>query len=198
LIFIQAVATPAFVLLLVAAVAVLILRDWRLVLAALAVQYIGVFLLTAEAWPVGLAIIKLVVGWMATAVLGLTQLSHIETVEEHSWPSGWLFRLLASLLVLLVVISTAPSLVLWLPVNVSLPAAQGSLALIGMGMLQLGMTTRPLRVIGGLLTFLAGFEILFASVENSLLVAGLLAIVNLSLAFIGAYLLTPAAEEPTP
>lgn len=194
--FFQSLATPAFVLLLVAAVVVLILRDWRLVLAALAVQYIGVFVLTAGAWPVSLAIIKLVVGWMATAALGLTQLSNKETVEEHSWPSGWPFRLLASLLVLLVVISTAPRLVLWIPANVSLPAAQGSLALLGMGMLQLGMTTRPLRVIVGLLTFLAGFEILFASVENSILVAGLLAGINLGLAFIGAYLLTLTAEEP--
>ena len=193
--FFQAMAVPAFIILLVAAVAVLILRDWRLVLAALAVQYIGVFLLAAGVWPVSLAIIKLVVGWMATAVLGLTQLSHKETVEEHSWPSGWLFRLLASLLVLLVIISTAPGLVLWMPANVGLAAVQGSLALIGMGMLQLGMTTRPLRVIAGLLTVLAGFEILFASVENSILVAGLLASVNLGLALIGAYLLTPASEE---
>ena len=79
--FFQSLATPAFVLLLVAAVVVLILRDWRLVLAALAVQYIGVFVLTAGAWPVSLAIIKLVVGWMATAALGLTQLSNKETVE---------------------------------------------------------------------------------------------------------------------
>jgi hypothetical protein len=191
----QTLAAPAFVLLLAAAVAVLILRDWRMVLAALALQYIGVFVLAAGAWPVSLAIIKLVVGWMATAALGLTQLSHRESVEEHSWPSGWLFRLLACLLVLLVVISSAPRLVVWMPAAVSLAAAQGSLVLIGMGMLQLGMTTRPLRVITGLLTILAGFEILFAAVENSILVAGLLASVNLGLAFIGAYLLTPPGEE---
>ncbi|MCJ7623785.1 MAG: hypothetical protein MUO76_09800, partial [Anaerolineaceae bacterium] len=72
----------------------------------------------------------------------------------------------------------------------------GGLILIGIGLLHLGMTTRPSRVIIGLLTFLSGFEILYAVIERSILVAGLLALVNLALALIGSYLLAaPTLEE---
>ena len=45
----------------------------------------------------------------------------------------------------------------------------------------------------GLLTFLSGFEILYAALENSVLVAGLLAAINLGLALVGAYLASAPA-----
>ncbi len=66
---------------------------------------------------------------------------------------------------------------------------------MGLGILQSGMTARPFRVSVGLLTVLAGFEILYAAVETSLLVAGLLAIINLGLALSGSYLLTNEVED---
>jgi len=58
-----------------------------------------------------------------------------------------------------------------------------------LGLLHLGLTSSALRVTLGLLTVLAGFEILYAAVETSVLVAGLLAAVSLGLALAGAYLL---------
>jgi hypothetical protein len=72
----------------------------------------------------------------------------------------------------------------------------GGLILIGIGLLHLGLTAQPLRVVLGLLTVLSGFEILYAAVESATLVAGLLAGVNLGLALVGAYLLvSPGLEE---
>ncbi|MGE5375620.1 MAG: hypothetical protein ACM3XO_11245, partial [Bacteroidota bacterium] len=61
--------------------------------------------------------------------------------------------------------------------------------LIGMGLLHLGITSYILRVVIGLMTVLSGFEILYAAVEGSILVAALLATINLGLALVGAYLL---------
>jgi hypothetical protein len=46
----------------------------------------------------------------------------------------------------------------------------------------------------GLLTVLCGFEILYASIENSILVAALLSVINLGLALVGAYLIN--ADQP--
>jgi hypothetical protein len=46
-----------------------------------------------------------------------------------------------------------------------------------------------------LLTALAGFEIVYAAVENSTLVAALLNVITLGLAMAGAYFLTSAQEE---
>jgi hypothetical protein len=188
-------APVGFVILLAAAVGILLFRDWRWMLAALAVLYVGVFLQVAIYWPASMAVIKLVVGWMATTILGVTQLNQRETIEEHSWPAGRLFRLLTAGLMILVILSIAPKVVIWLPAAVSLPVVEGSITLIGLGFLQLGMTARPMRVIVGLLTVLAGFEILFAAIENSILVAGLLASVNLGLALVGAYLLSSNTNE---
>jgi hypothetical protein len=69
------------------------------------------------------------------------------------------------------------------------------LILIGIGLLHLGLTAQPLRVVLGLLTVLSGFEILYAAVETATLVAGLLAGVNLGLALVGSYLLTSPSLE---
>jgi hypothetical protein len=91
----------------------------------------------------------------------------------------------------------APRLVEWLP-HFSFPQAAGGTLLIGMGLLHLGLTSQPLRVAFGLLTAVAGFEILYSVVEASALVAGLLAAVNLGLALAAAYLLlAPIMEEET-
>jgi hypothetical protein len=66
-----------------------------------------------------------------------------------------------------------------------------------MGLLHLGLTNRPLRVIVGLVTVLAGFEVLYAALVQAALVTGLVAAVNLGLALVGAYLITaPLPGEP--
>jgi len=60
-------------------------------------------------------------------------------------------------------------------------------------------STRPLWVVGGLLTVLAGFEVWYAVLEQSLLLAGLLALVVIALALAGSYLiLQQAADETAP
>ena len=66
--------------------------------------------------------------------------------------------------------------------------------LIGMGLLQLGMTTQSFRVILGLLTTLSGFELLYAPLETSVLVAGLLVVINLGIALVGSYMVIAPTE----
>lgn len=187
----------AFLLLLGTSFTLLLSREWRWAILALAVQYIGAFILVLAYWPVGMALTKVVVGWMAGAALALTQAGTTEPPLEHSWPAGRLFRVLAAALVLLVIFSVSPLIAEFLP-DVSLARVWGSLTLIGMGLLQLGTTARPFRVILGLLTVLTGFEILYAAVEISLLVAGLLSAVTLGLALVGAYLISAPGEGERP
>ena len=190
----ERLAVAIFALLAVTSIGILVSRDWRWSIAALAIQYVGVFLMVAIYWPFGMAVIKLVVGWMAAAALGITQIGQKRFLIEHSWPAWRTFRLIAAVLVLLLVFSVSPQISTWLPIN-HLPVLEGGLTLMGVGMLQLGMTARPFRASLGLLTLFAGFEILYAAVESSLLVAGLLAVINLGMALVGAYLLTNAPEE---
>ena len=190
----RALATPAFIFLVITSLGVLISRDWRLVIAFFVAQYLGVLVLVAVSWPFGLAGIKLVVGWMAGAALGTTQIGQKRAMLGKSWPASRVFRLLAAALAILLIYSISPEVVSWIP-GLSLPVARGGLTLMALGLLQLGMTARPFRVIIGLFNVLAGFEIMYAAVESSVLVAGLLAAINLGLALLGSYFLSAATPE---
>ncbi len=183
-------------LLLVTSIGLLLSRDWRWSLGFLAAQYLGMFWLVTLHWPFGLASVKLVTGWMASATLGVTRLgmSEREQADESAWPQGHPFRLFAAALVVILVIAATPQVEIMIP-GVSRPVITGGLLLTGMGLLHLGITAEILRITLGLLTVLAGFEILYATVETSILLAGLLAIVNLGLALAGAYLMTAAPPE---
>lgn len=176
-------------------IGLLLSRDWRWGLAILAAQYLSMFWLVNYHWPASMAAVKLVTGWMVCAALGATLRGSTQRpASETAWPEGRLFRLLAAGLVALTTFALAQRTATWLSIN--LAVAWCSLLLVGMGLLHLGVTARPLRVILGLLTLLAGFEILYAAVESSVLVAALLSIINLCLALAGAYLLdAPALEE---
>jgi hypothetical protein len=177
------------VLVAVTSAGLLLSRNWRWSLGLLALQYFSAFWLALSHWPLSMSATLLVSGWMAAAALGMTHLNLKEgSTAETSWPQGSLFRIFASVLVLLAVSAAAGGLTGWLP-NSSLPLTWGALVLIGLGFLHLGMTLQPLRVILGLLTTLLGFEVLYTSIENSILVAGLLVVVTLGLALTGCYLL---------
>jgi hypothetical protein len=182
-------------LILASSLLILVSQNWRRVIIALAVQYIGVFWLIALSWPVELAVIKLVVGWVAGAMLGASPpADFIE--EKFSSTSGLVFRILAAIMVWILVYTTAPLLANWIPAQPAI--LWGGLLLIGMGLLQLGMSTHPLRAVLGLLTLLSGFEILYAAVEVSVLVTGLLALINLGVALVGSYLVNVETMEQMP
>lgn len=181
------------ILIALSSVVLLVSHNWRYSILALAIQYVGVFWLVGTIWPFGLAAVKLVAGWMAGAVLSASQPD--EGLREQLQPgaSANAFRILAAGLVIALVISVAPRIQELFPANLYI--IQGGLILIGVGLVHLGMTIRPMRVALGLLTTLSGFEILYASVETSVLVAGLQAIITLGLALVGAYLLTSPGME---
>lgn len=190
------VAWVAVVILLITSAGLLIVRDWRWSMVLLAVQYLCMFVLTLQHWPLGMSSVKLVAGWMSAAILGMTRSGFpSESLEEQGiWPRGRLFRLFAAAIVLLIVAATTPA-VDTIMADAGYAVTSGSLLLIGMGLLHLGITSHILRVVIGLMTVLAGFEILYSAVEGSILVAALLAAINLGLALVGAFLLT---AENTP
>jgi hypothetical protein len=160
----------------------------------LALQYLGVFWLIQTHWPVSMAAAKLVTGWMSCAVLGIAQLNFRAKGEiENIWTQGRLFHVFAAAMILVATYALSLRVVDWL--GLSLPVACGGLLLIALGLLHLGITFNPLRIIMGLLTILAGFEILYAAVETSALVTTLLSVVNLGLALCGAYFLVNSQRD---
>jgi len=186
----------AVLVILVTSVGLLLVRDWRLSIILLAVQYLGMLALVLQHWPLGMATVKVVAGWMAAAILGMTRsgLAAQKFDEESIWPRGRLFRLFAAGIVGLIVSAATPG-VSAIMADAGFAVTGASLLLIGMGLLHLGITVSLLRVTIGLMTVLSGFEILYSAVEGSVLVAALLAIINLGLALAGSYLLIASASS---
>ena len=198
----SALAWFAVLLLTVTSLGLLLARDWRWLIIYLSAQYFGMLILTLQHWPLGMASVKVVAGWMSAAILGMTRsgLPREDRVERSNiLPRGRLFRLFAAAIVLVIVSSVTPRVDV-IMADAGFAVTSGSLVLVGMGLLQIAVSNHILRVTLGLMTVLSGFEILYATVEGSVLVAGLLAIINLGLAFVGSYLLVAvnAEEEVEP
>lgn len=185
-------------LILITSTAMLISRDWRVSLGALALQYIAAFWLVTRHLPFVMGSAKLITGWMVVAALGMTRLS-LPNLEEENKDAfllrGQWFRAILICVVALVVAGLTPRIEAGIP-GLGLQVIAGSLLLIGAGIAHLSITSDTLRVILGLLTMLTGFEILYAAVESSILVAGLLAVTNLGLGIVGSYLLIAGSSPP--
>jgi hypothetical protein len=201
----------AVVLLGITSLVLLISNDWRLSLVVLSVQYVGVFVLVLRDWPFAAAAVKLVAGWIGCAIVGMAFTSLAGTEAEVKSgekrevqkgtamlapdnPSGRLVFILAAVLVWITIYIYAPQLPRWLP-EVDIFQAVGGLLLIGIGLLKLGFSNHIFSVLLGLFCVISGFEILYAAIESSALVAGLLAGTTLGLALLGAYLLLAQTME---
>ncbi len=191
----QNLAVLAVIVIMATTLLMLVGQKWRNSIIVLAVQYLAVFWLVSLVWPIGLAAVKLVVGWMVCALIG-SSLPERESEEDFQGIFGNIFHIATSGAVWLVVFSIGPTLVKWIPTG--LVILWGGMILIGVGILQIGVANHNLRVIFGLVTVISGFEIIYAAVENSVLVTGLLAITNLGLALVGAYLTAEVLEEESP
>jgi hypothetical protein len=186
--------------------------NWRWSISALTLQYVGVFFLIISEWFLPMAVTVVMAGWISgfvlfTAISGLSHdanddIDDTNTIFQsfetsHNNPtSANLFRLIAAGVVGLAVVSLLPEVIDWIP-GIEIEQSLGALILIGLGLLHLGWTAHPFRVVLGLLTVLSGFEIFYAAVEISALVAGLLAGVTLGLSLVGAYLIVAPTLEST-
>lgn len=197
--FTEIISWVAVAIILVVTTTILISRDWRVSLGALAIQYLAAFWLVSRHLPFAMGSVKLITGWMVVAILGMTRLnlSNAEQGEQDAFfPRGASFRVILMFIVALVAAGSAPRIEAAIP-GLGLPVIAGGLLLIGAGVAHLGVTSDLLRVVLGLLTILSGFEILYAAVESAILVTGLLAAINLSLGVLGSYLLTAGSVPLT-
>jgi hypothetical protein len=183
-------AIPSVLILVGTSLTILVDLKLRWSLFALGVQFIAAFWLLGLNLPTALAAAKLVVGLIAVALI-LASLPPEDPEPENPESFRFAFRILGAGLVWLLVFSLAPYLEQILSARIEI--IWGGLILVGIGILQLGMTSHLPRVILGLLTLLSGFHILYSAIEKSSLVSGLLAVINLGLALICVYW---AAHQP--
>ncbi|MFH1184460.1 MAG: hypothetical protein V1755_05410 [Chloroflexota bacterium] len=192
----QVLAWVAVGVVAVTATGILLARDWRWNLGFMAGQYLGAAALASTHWPIGMAAALLVTGWMGVAALGmtLTALPHQSAFTDESWPQGRAFRLFMAGMIFVLAAGLTPRVQDFMA-GVEPPVVAASILLAGIGFLQLGTSSQIARIMLGLLTVLTGFEVFYAAVEGSILVAGMLSVVILGLVLAGAYLLNASIPE---
>ena len=183
-------------LLFVAALITLLAANWRGKLLSLLAQYLIVVFFVSQVWPLGLAAVKGIAALIIIAILAYTELS-LASYQPPSdeFSTGVVFKLFAFSLLAVLVISVAPQLTGWIPALSPQQSIAGFL-LIGAGLIQIALNSRILPTVVGLLTLFSGFELIYATVEISSLLAGLLALINLAIALVGAFLLLLPTLEP--
>jgi hypothetical protein len=206
--------TAVLIGLLIAAALLVILVNWRLLIVALAAQYILVGLMLTRVVPIELAAVKALVGIMICPVLYITARRvnwgrPEEEAEEdkmaerpqrrwwHILGAGWPVRVIVAVLAL--AISTGLASRNPLPIVTDLTLSRdlttGAFSVILLGLINAALAENPLKVGIGLLSILAGFELLYTAVEPTLTVVGLLGLTNLFLALAIAYLTTAWASR---
>ncbi len=185
------ISTLGFIIAIGAAITASILKNWKVSLVALGLQYLGMSLLLASVLSVDSVIIKLLIGLMSCLVLWISCVKKYrdEPKVETNLFSSVLFRILATLLMVILVFLLRPGLQALPLLMVPSQIVTASLFLLLLGLLQLGMSNDPFFIITGLLTFYLGFETFYSIVETSSLLLGLLSIITMGIVLIGAYFL---------
>lgn len=156
----------------------------KITLVCMGVVYLGIFIISAQFTSVLSALIRLIVG-LASILMIFFALSGQEFTSPRISRSGLLFRLMGYILfsLIAVFVSVKAESFLSFPIDIILA---GLIVSFG-GILVLGISGNPLKVILGILVFFCGFNAIYCSLETSILINGLLSVVNLVLGGIGAY-----------
>lgn len=169
----------------------LVRRRWLANLISLAIQFLAMFLVQLSVWVFSVAIIKLIVGLVTVGIItySLNNLDMLQEMERLTpFREGELFRAFTGLcLVLFILVFQAQAQATIFPRS---PQALlfCALAVMGISLLQLGLKAEPFYTLIGLLGFLAGFELLYASLEYSALLEWLFTVIKLGLALAAPYI----------
>jgi hypothetical protein len=165
---------------------VIVIPETRQRLLVLAVQYLCVAILVSLSIPLRLGIIKLLTGMIVVGILRLSSRkidSFKDQGSNQGLPTGWIFRILAVLLISTSALGLGGLEFFQLP-RIQSVAAASAILLVALGLLQLGLTERPFGIGIGLVTLISGFEIIYSSLEPSLAMMALIAAIHIGIAIV--------------
>lgn len=198
--------TPALFGLVLALAAVLIPRRWYVQVLGMALMYGTVGVLHASVIRPEVVLVKLLVGAVVCLALAVTGWEMVRPVNGGERPGRWQSRsrfpfrladdtpLRGLALVAAFLIAYAGSLRFPLP-QVQFVVGLSCYLMAVVGLFLVGMSEEPLPVGLGLLVFLNGFDLFFGALEPSLVVAGLLGMVELLITLSVAYLALARGAE---
>jgi len=163
----------------------LVASDWRMRVGGLGSLFLIEFIVILQIWPLALASVKVISGWMGIALLSTSMINAGDQVTKRRITSEIIFRFLMILLLWIVILTIAPSINDWIPIpytNLFI-----GLSLLGSGLFFLGLTDNFFEIILGLLTILVGFDIIYSSLEGSALVTGIYASIIILICLLSGY-----------
>jgi hypothetical protein len=161
--------------------------DWRMRLAGLASLYLVELIIILQIWPIALASVKLISGWMGIALFGTARLNSDDQPEDRRFSSEIVFRLLMVFLIWMVIAAIAPQINAWIPIPYT--NLYIGLATMGGGLLFIGLSNNEFEIVLGLLIILVGFDIIYSSLEGSALVTGIFALIIILICLLSVYFL---------
>lgn len=169
----------------------LVRRRWLTNLISLAIQFVAMFLVVLNVWVFSVAIVKLIVGLVTVGIIAysLGSLDMLQTAVRFApFREGELFRAFTGILLVLFILIFQPQAQATMFPRSPQALLFCALSVMGISLLQLGLKAEPFYILIGLLGFLAGFELLYASLEYSALLEGLFTVIKLGLALAAPYI----------
>lgn len=166
--------------------AIILMEDWRYRLALVAIIELIGFILIVQIWPIALASVKLISGWMGIALLATTFSFSAPGMAPSSPVASRVFRLMLITFGWLLVLVSAERFNQWLPIaytNLFI-----GLVFFISGMIYLSLRMNPIDTVLGLLIFFVGFDVIYSSLEGSALITGIFGIIIISICLTGSYL----------
>jgi len=199
-------AMPSVVGLLAALALLLVARRWQMHSLGMAALYFFAALLHTRVIRPEVALVKLIIGWMIALALYMTG-RHLSGLQEGPGGEGEAvegerprFSLAAGAPLRILVLVAVFIIAQGISRRFSLPQVPGDVGLacylLGTGGLFLmGLSEDPFRAGLGVLTFLAGFDLLFGALEPSLVVAGLIGVADFLVALAVTFLAVTHAGQ---
>jgi hypothetical protein len=159
--------------------------DWRMRVGGLGSLFLIEFIVILQIWPLALASVKVISGWMGIALLSTSMINTEREINHRRITAEIIFRFLFAFLIWIVILTVAPSINAWIPIPYT--NLYIGLSLMGSGLFFLGLTDDFFEIILGLLTILVGFDIIYSSLEGSALVTGIYASIIILICLLSGY-----------
>jgi hypothetical protein len=161
----------------------------RIALVFLGVLYLCEFFLLLQVWPVGLAAANLLTGMLTVIIIN----AFCSNLHFQLNPPRNALDILMVVFVGVITFAFAPQLTAYL-------AESSEFLIIGfflfiIGLLQTGTSKDAFRILISLLIFSLGFQVIYAPLEGSALIAALISLIQIVLAFVGSRLVIRNWEE---
>ena len=167
-----------------ACVVFLIFRQLKILLGSLAVTTVCLFIISVQFVTFTSGLVRLIATLASLLIIYISYEDYTETYDIVP-RSAIIFKIIAFVIMIVVALLEGNAIMGFL--NIPLEVIIGGLIAVFCGLLQLGITSSPLKIILGIFFFYVGFSSIYCVIENSLLVNGLLSLVILLLGGLGMY-----------